>query len=154
MSLIGGRKKSKTVLEQALGYVSLVLKALVAQRVARKAYTGYKWLRRLPLILAVGAVVALVLRKKAQSGGSSSADAGFTPPATTTPAASTPGANETVAASTPSTPTPTGSPTAVSPAPTAAADAADAVQAAASGNAAPGKAETDADGAPDTDAKT
>ena len=36
--------------EQGLKAFGLVLKALVAQRVARKAYAGYKWMRRLPFI--------------------------------------------------------------------------------------------------------
>ena len=122
MGLIGRRKTSKTVLEQVLGYFKLVLKALVAQRVARKAYKGYKWLRRLPFIIAGAAIVAFVLRKKQQRGGSGSGSGATatTPshPSTTTTAAASP------PATTPSTPTPTGSPTAVTPAPTAAADGA------------------------------
>jgi hypothetical protein len=106
MKLIGKKKRSKLPHERGLGWVSLVLKALVAQRVARKAHKGYKWTRRLPYLVAGGAVVAFVARKVA-GGGKSPAEAGFTPP--------------TPAPSVPSTPTPTGSPTAVTPAPTAAA---------------------------------
>ena len=46
MKLIGRRKKSPTPHEQALGYLRLALKAIVAQRVARNAYTGYKFFTR------------------------------------------------------------------------------------------------------------
>jgi hypothetical protein len=77
MTLIG-RKKTKSPLEQVLEYLGLVLKALVAQRVARKAHKGYKRARRVPLVLVALVIVAIVLRKKQQS----SADAEPAPSAT------------------------------------------------------------------------
>ena len=129
MTLIGRRKK-KNVPEQVLGYVKLGLKGLVAQRIARNAYKGYKWTRRLPFLLAGGAIVAFVARKAMQKKSDAS-DAGITPsaehPSTTATAATSP------PATTPTTPTPTGSPTAVTPAPTAAADGAPATESEASG---------------------
>ena len=114
MSLIR-RKKTTKPHEHGLRGLALVLKALVAQRVVRKAYKGYKWTRRLPFIAAAAAIVAFVVRKTQQKTGGAS-DAGFTQPS--------PSTSSSPPASTPSTPTPTGSPTAVSPAPTAAADGA------------------------------
>ena len=126
MKLIGRRKK-QSVPGQALGYVALAPKALAAQRIARKAHTGYKWTRRLPFIVAGWAILAFIVRKVTQSRGGGT-DAGFTPPPTTTTTPSP--APTTVPVSTPSTPTPTGSPTAVTPAPTAAADGAPGAEAA------------------------
>ena len=114
MSLIG-RKKDKKRHDDGLRAFALLLRALVAQRVARKAYKGYRWTRRLPYLLGGAAIVAFVARKTQQKTGGAS-DAGYAPSA---PAPST-----TVPVSTPSTPTPTGAPTAVTPAPTAAADGA------------------------------
>ena len=110
MKLIGRRKK-KSPFEQGFAVLRLALNGLAAQRVARSAYKGYKWTRRLPLLLAGAAIVAFIVRKATQSSGEPPEDAGYTPPA---PPPSAP---------IPSTPTPTGSPSAVSPAPTAAADA-------------------------------
>jgi hypothetical protein len=112
MSLIPGRKQSKPKHDRALVIVRLLTRALVAQRVARKAHKGYKWTRRMPYILAGGAIAALVARTALQRGQSSTPEqAGFTPPTPATPSPAAPAAA--------STPTPTGSPTAVTPAPTA-----------------------------------
>jgi hypothetical protein len=80
MSLIR-RSKTPTPAERALGIARLGLKALVAQRVARKAHKGYKIGRKLPLILGAGAV-AFVVAKKAK-GSSSPAPAA--PPNPTPP---------------------------------------------------------------------
>ena len=117
MNVIGGRKKTDrlALAEQVLGYALLGVRALMAQRVARKAYRGYKWMRRLPFLVAGAAILAFVARK-AQQKRAASSDADDMPPT----AASTSSAP----ASTPSTPTPTGSPTAVTPAPTATEDGA------------------------------
>ena len=49
MSLIR-RKPEKKPHDQGLKAVALMARALVAQRLARKAYKGYKWTRRLPYI--------------------------------------------------------------------------------------------------------
>jgi hypothetical protein len=119
MKLIAPRKQKKTKPhDYGLQSVALLVRALIAQRVARKAYKGYKWTRRLPFIAAGAAgaaVIAFVVRKVMQKSGGAP-DAGATPSATP--------ASTTVPVSTPSTPTPTGAPTAVTPAPTAAADGA------------------------------
>jgi len=119
MSLIR-RKPEKKPHDHGLRAVALLARALVAQRVARKAYKGYKWTRRLPFIVGGAGIVAVAafFARKAQQKSGGSSDAGSTPaPASTT---TSPGAP----ASTPSTPTPTGAPTAVTPAPTAEADGA------------------------------
>jgi len=117
MSLIR-RKPEKKPHDHGLRAVALLARGLMAQRVARKAYTGYKWTRRIPFLLggaAIAAVVAGLLKRKSDAGGTTPS----TPaPSTTSTAASSP------SAPTPSTPTPTGSPTAVTPAPTAAEDGA------------------------------
>jgi hypothetical protein len=71
MTLIGRRKTSKTPLQQVLGYLQIVLKALVAQRLARKTIKTYLIARSLPLIIGGAAVVAVVVfaAKKLLGGG-------------------------------------------------------------------------------------
>ena len=122
MSLIR-KKQDKKPHEHGLRAFALLLRALVAQRVARKAYRGYRWTRRLPFIAAGAAVIAFVVRKTQQKTGGASDAGAPTPSSTSTSTSSTPSASS-APASTPSTPTPTGSPTAVTPAPTATADGA------------------------------
>ena len=120
MSLIR-RTPDKKPHDHGLKALALLLRALVAQRVARKAYRGYKWSKRLPFIVGGTAIVAFLLGRLQKRRGGEDTSAPTTTashPSTTTTAASSP------PATTPSTPTPTGSPTAVTPAPTAAADGA------------------------------
>jgi hypothetical protein len=122
MSLIR-RKPEKKPHDHGLKAVALVVRALVAQRLARKAYKGYKWTRRLPFIVGGTAIVAfllgLLLKKRSSGGADQSA-----PPTTASHPSTTETAASSPPATTPTTPTPTGSPTAVTPAPTAAADGA------------------------------
>ena len=87
MSLI--RRKSPNPAERALGFVRLGLKGLVAQRVARKAYKGYKLGRKLPVVLGLSAV-AFVVARRAKGGASEPAPAPYTPPASTPTPAPTP----------------------------------------------------------------
>ena len=80
MSLIS-RKQKPTAGDRVLAVVRYGVQALVAQRVARKAYKGYKWTRRLPVLLIGGGIVFVVVRK-AKGGSSSEPAQPYTPPAT------------------------------------------------------------------------
>ena len=102
MSLIR-RRKSPTPAERSLGILRLGLKGLAAQRVARRAYGGYKFARKLPFLLALGGVAFVVL-KKVRSGSSQPDVAPTTPP---TPAPGpTSSSNATAAPSAPPAVTP------------------------------------------------
>ncbi len=93
------RKKKPTPAQQALEYVKLGVRGLVAVRVARNAFKTYKFARKLPLIAAGLAIAALVARKARSGGGGDATEAQWTPPSTaqepsspsvpSTPAAST-----------------------------------------------------------------
>jgi hypothetical protein len=61
MKLIG-RRKSKTPVQQVLDYLRLALRALVAARVARTALKGYRFARRVPYLIAAGAVIAVAVK--------------------------------------------------------------------------------------------
>ena len=98
MKLIPRRKKDPTTLEKALAIFSKVFQALAAVRMARGALRGYRFAKRLPLLLG-GAVAALFAAKKLRGGSGpdgavapapSASSAVPTPP----PAPSTPGGTD------------------------------------------------------------
>jgi hypothetical protein len=97
MKLIPRRKQEPTTLEKALSIISKVIQALAAVRVARGAWRGYLWARRLPLLLAGTAIIAFVARRiRGRSGSTPAAP----PPApsssvpTPPPAPATPGGTD------------------------------------------------------------
>jgi hypothetical protein len=74
------RSKSQPPAQKALGIARLALRGLVAQRVARKAFKGYKLARKLPLVIAGGAVAAFAAKKARGRGGQGPHDFATTPP--------------------------------------------------------------------------
>ncbi len=82
------RKQSKPPARKALDIVALVARALMAQRVARKAVKhgarGYRWARRLPYLLGGAAIVAAIAKLRSRSGGGSQANQPYQPPAPVT----------------------------------------------------------------------
>lgn len=105
MKLIPRRKKDPTTLEKALAIFSKVFQALAAVRMARGALKGYRFAKRLPLLVG-GAVAALFAAKKLRGGSdpdgpaapgpaapAQSASAGSAVP-TPPPAPSTPGGTD------------------------------------------------------------
>ena len=91
MSLIR-RKPEKKPHDHGLKAVGLVVRALVAQRLARKAYKGYKWTRRLPFIVGGTAIVAFLLGRlqKRRSGGDDTSATTTSHPSTTTSSTTSP----------------------------------------------------------------
>lgn len=90
MKLIPRRKKDPTTLEKSLTIVSKVFQALAAVRMARGALKGYRFAKRLPLLVG-GAVAAVFAAKKLRGGSEPSTSSSMpTPP----PAPSTPGATD------------------------------------------------------------
>lgn len=102
MKLIPRRKKDPTTLEKSLAIFSKVFQALAAVRMARGALRGYRFAKRLPLLVG-GAVVAAFAAKKLRGGsGPDSAAAPAPSPSssatsevpTPPPAPTTPGATD------------------------------------------------------------
>jgi cytoskeletal protein RodZ len=73
------RKKEATPFEKGLAYVKLGVRGLVALRVTRNAFKGYRHARRLPFILGIGFVAFLV---KKLVGRKDTSEAQWTPPST------------------------------------------------------------------------
>ena len=98
MKLIPRRKKDPTTLEKALAIVSKVFQALAAVRMARGALKGYRFAKRLPLLL--GGAVAAVFAARKLRGGSGPDGAAAPAPSTSSavptppPAPSTPGGTD------------------------------------------------------------
>ena len=92
MKLIPRRKKDPTPLEQGLTIFSKVFKALAAVRVARGALKGYRFAKRLPLLIG-GGVAALFAARKLR-GSSSDAPSATSSMPTPPPAPSKPGATD------------------------------------------------------------
>ena len=90
MKLIPRRKKDPTTLEKSLAIVSKVFQALAAVRMARGALKGYRFAKRLPLLVG-GAVAAVFAAKKLRGGSEPSTSSSMPAPP---PAPSTPGATD------------------------------------------------------------
>jgi hypothetical protein len=83
------RRKPKTPLQQGVDIVRLTVRALVAQRLARRAVHHYKFARRLPYLIG-GAVALAVLAKVLKSRGDAPAQEPFQPPAPVTSSTTSP----------------------------------------------------------------
>ena len=104
MKLIPRRKKQPTTLEKSLAIFSKVFQALAAVRMARGALRGYRFARRLPLLLGGAAAAAFAARKlRGSDSGAGSPAPAPAPAAKSTPtsdvpapppAPSSPGAND------------------------------------------------------------
>ena len=88
MKLIPRRKQEPTTLEKTLAILSRVFRALAAVRVARGAWRGYVWAKRLPLLLGGAAITAFAarkLRRKAETTSTQGSSVPTPPPAPSTP---------------------------------------------------------------------
>lgn len=95
MKLTSRRKKDPTTLEKGLAIFSKVFQALAAVRIARGALRGYRFAKRLPLL--IGGAVAAVFAAKKLRGGSGSSSATSSPGSsvpTPPPAPGTPGGTD------------------------------------------------------------
>ena len=88
------RKRTPTTAQRSLDVVRTAVRGLVAQRVARSAFRTYKLVRKLPLLLALGAAAAGIaaLARKRKAGGAPEAETWAPTPATpaSTPPSSPP----------------------------------------------------------------
>src|SRR4051794_32694341 len=88
------RKKDPTPVQEALRFVKLSVRALVAARMARNSLKHYRRVRRLPLLLGGAAILALVAKLlKGRGGSERPAPQPGTPPASSPPPAPAPAAS-------------------------------------------------------------
>jgi len=80
------RRKSPSPAQRGYKIFRLALRGLVAQRVARKAFKGYKFARRLPLLIGIGAIGYLLLRTLRGSGTQATPSDTWSAPPVTPPA--------------------------------------------------------------------
>ena len=94
MKLIPRRKKQPTTLEKSLAIFSKVFQALAAVRLARGALKGYRFAKRIPLLLGGAAVAAFAAKKLREGSGTPDAPAPSSSMPTPPPAPSKPGATD------------------------------------------------------------
>jgi hypothetical protein len=75
------KDKPKPPAHRAVDVVRLAVRGLVAQRVARKAFRGYKWARRIPYLLGAAALAGALAKLLGRRRGGATAQEPYQPPA-------------------------------------------------------------------------